>query len=217
VGVTPALQALAEQSPDADPHRQDEPYRRALAWMYARLAATLNAFTGGEAARDLTHELRGAGLSADRRFGGGSMKSQASLKAARQLTERGRSVIIYPEGSLTRDPDTWPMRGKSGAVRLALERGIPIVPIAHWGTQAVMGRYSKKISFWPRHTVDIKVGDPLDLSAYAGKPLTNSVLTAATNDLMNAITALLEDLRGEKAPATRWDPSAHNQAETGKF
>lgn len=148
---------------------------------------------------------------------GGSMKSQASLKAARRLAERGQSVIIYPEGSLTRDPDTWPMRGKSGAVRLALEMGIPIVPIAHWGTQKVMGRYSKKISFWPRHTVDIKVGDPLDLSAYAGKPLNNTTLTAATNDLMAAITALLEDLRGEKAPATRWDPSQHNQAETGKF
>jgi 1-acyl-sn-glycerol-3-phosphate acyltransferase len=95
--------------------------------------------------------------------------------------------------------------------------GIPIVPIAHWGTQAVMGRYSKKISFWPRKTVDVKVGDPLDLSAYAGKPLTSTTLTAATNDLMNAITALLEDLRGEKAPATRWDPAAHNQTETGKF
>ena len=51
VGMTPALQALADQSPDADPHRQDEPYRRALAWMYARLAATLKAFTGGDAAR----------------------------------------------------------------------------------------------------------------------------------------------------------------------
>jgi hypothetical protein len=80
-----------------------------------------------------------------------------------------------------------------------------------------MGRYSKKISFWPRHTVKIKVGDPLDLSAYEGKPLNNATLTAATNDLMNAITALLEDLRGEKAPATRWDPAAHDQSETGKF
>jgi 1-acyl-sn-glycerol-3-phosphate acyltransferase len=109
------------------------------------------------------------------------------------------------------------MRGKSGAVRLALDMGIPIVPIAHWGTQEVMGRYSKKISFWQRHTVKIKVGDPLDLSAYAGKPLNNATLTAATNDLMAAITALLEDLRGEKAPAIRWNPAEHDQAETGKF
>ncbi|MDZ4361153.1 MAG: phosphoenolpyruvate carboxylase, partial [Variovorax sp.] len=49
--VSPAMQALAERSPDTNAHRQDEPYRRALTGMYARLAATLTALTGGEAAR----------------------------------------------------------------------------------------------------------------------------------------------------------------------
>ncbi len=51
VTVTPAMRALADASPDSNEHRQDEPYRRALAWMYARLAATLKQFTGGDAAR----------------------------------------------------------------------------------------------------------------------------------------------------------------------
>jgi len=49
--VTPAMRALAERSPDTNAHRQDEPYRRALTGMYARLAATLQQLTGGEAAR----------------------------------------------------------------------------------------------------------------------------------------------------------------------
>jgi len=49
--VTPAMQALAERSPDTNEHRQDEPYRRALTGIYARLAATLHGLTGGEAAR----------------------------------------------------------------------------------------------------------------------------------------------------------------------
>ncbi|PZO12407.1 MAG: phosphoenolpyruvate carboxylase [Burkholderiales bacterium] len=49
--VSPAMQALAERSPDTNAHRQDEPYRRALTGMYARLAATLKDLTGGEAAR----------------------------------------------------------------------------------------------------------------------------------------------------------------------
>ena len=49
--VTPAMQALAERSPDTNAHRQDEPYRRALTGIYARLAGTLQALTGGEAAR----------------------------------------------------------------------------------------------------------------------------------------------------------------------
>lgn len=51
VDVTPAMRALADSSPDTNEHRQDEPYRRALTGMYSRLAATLKAFTGGEAAR----------------------------------------------------------------------------------------------------------------------------------------------------------------------
>jgi 1-acyl-sn-glycerol-3-phosphate acyltransferase len=148
---------------------------------------------------------------------GGSTKSAQSLNAAKELVKKGRAVIVYPEGSLTRDPDLWPMRGKSGAVRLALELNIPIVPVAHWGTQAVMARYSKKINFFPRHDVHVKVGDPVDLSEFAGKPLDSKLLSAATTKVMDAITALLEDLRGEKAPAERWDPSQHNQSETGKF
>lgn len=49
--VTPEMQALAERSPDHNAHREDEPYRRALIGMYARLAATLQAFTGTEALR----------------------------------------------------------------------------------------------------------------------------------------------------------------------
>jgi phosphoenolpyruvate carboxylase len=51
VEVTPAMQALAERSPDTNQHRQDEPYRRALTGIYSRLAATLKALTGGDAAR----------------------------------------------------------------------------------------------------------------------------------------------------------------------
>jgi len=50
-GVTPQMQALAERSPDQNPHREDEPYRRALIGVYARLAATLHALTGTEALR----------------------------------------------------------------------------------------------------------------------------------------------------------------------
>ena len=148
---------------------------------------------------------------------GGSTKSAQSLKAARELVSKGRALIVYPEGSLTRDPNLWPMRGKSGAVRLALELNIPIVPIAHWGTQEVMARYSKKINVFPRHDVHISVGDPVDLSEFRGKPLEGKLLTAATTKVMDAITELLEDLRSERAPEQRWDPSENNQSETGKF
>ncbi|MGO4594156.1 lysophospholipid acyltransferase family protein [Leifsonia sp. 2TAF2] len=148
---------------------------------------------------------------------GGSARGSAPLEAARSIVEEGRIVVIYPEGSLTRDPDMWPMRGKTGAARMALENDLPVIPMAHWGTQQVMARYAKKISWFPRKTVDVKIGDPVDLSAFRGRPLDNATLTEATAVIMDAISALLEDLRGEKAPAERWDPSQHNQKDTGRF
>jgi 1-acyl-sn-glycerol-3-phosphate acyltransferase len=146
----------------------------------------------------------------------GTVRSADPLAAARQITEHGLAVIIYPEGSLTRDPDYWPMRGKFGAVRMALDADIPIIPVAHWGTQLVLPRYGK-LSLFPRKKIVVKYGDPVDLSAYRGKPIGTAMLAAATNLVMNDITALLEELRGETAPAERWDPAAMHQSETGHF
>jgi 1-acyl-sn-glycerol-3-phosphate acyltransferase len=109
------------------------------------------------------------------------------------------------------------MRGKFGAVRLALEHGIPIIPCAQWGAQAVLPRYSKKISLFPRKNIDIVFGAPVDLSRWADAPRSSQTYAEATTAVMNAVTALLEDLRGEKAPAERWDPSQHGQTEIGRF
>lgn len=147
----------------------------------------------------------------------GRGRSDAPLQAARQLTERELAIIIYPEGTLTRDPDLWPMRGKSGAVRMALTAGVPIIPAAHWGTQQIMARYSKKISFFPRKTLYCKIGDPVDLSDLEGRPLDSATLAEGTRRVMAAITDLLGDLRDEQPPAERWDPTKNNQAETGRF
>ena len=148
---------------------------------------------------------------------GGSVRGSEPVKAARQLVERGQMVVVYPEGSLTRDPELWPMRGKTGAVRVALEHGIPIVPAAHWGTQAIMPRYSKKLHLFPRKTILVKIGDPIDLAQFRGRNLDPTTLNEATAVVMDAITALLEDLRDEAAPAKRWNPSEHDQKETGRF
>jgi 1-acyl-sn-glycerol-3-phosphate acyltransferase len=144
-------------------------------------------------------------------------RSHAALRAAEELVEKGRMVVVYPEGSLTREPDLWPMRGKTGAVRIALERDIPIIPAAHWGTQALMPRYGKKVSLFPRKTIDVIIGEPLDLSAYRGRPIDQASLLKATAELMDAIAHLLAEVRGEPAPAKRWDPTDHGQKETGRL
>lgn len=148
---------------------------------------------------------------------GGSVRGSEPLKSAKELVEKGQSVIIYPEGSLTRDPELWPMRGKTGAVRMALEHDLPVIPAAHWGTQHVMARYSKKISFFPRKNIDVIIGDPVDLSAFRGRSLDSATLNEATAVVMAAITVLVEQLRGETAPAKRWNPAEHNQKGTGRF
>ncbi|GLJ59941.1 MULTISPECIES: lysophospholipid acyltransferase family protein [Microbacterium] len=139
-----------------------------------------------------------------------------ALAQAKELASSERGVIVYPEGTLTRDPGLWPMRGKSGAIRLALAGDIPLIPLAQWGTQAVMPRYGK-LSLLPlRKPITVLIGEPLDVSDLRGRT-DQAAIQEGTERLMAAITALLEELRGEKAPPERWDPTQHGQAETGKL
>lgn len=143
--------------------------------------------------------------------------SRQTMAASETLVAHGRGVIVYPEGSLTRDPALWPMRGKTGAVRLALSGGIPVIPLAHWGVQAILPRYGK-LRVWPlRKRVQVSVGDPVDLSEFAGRGQQPAVLSQATDKVMAAIAAELAVLRGEPAPATRWNPAEHGQKETGRL
>jgi 1-acyl-sn-glycerol-3-phosphate acyltransferase len=159
--------------------------------------------------------LRGLGqIPVDR---SGQKRALGPMKAARVLADTGSGVIVYPEGSLTRDPDLWPMRGKTGAVRMALDADIPLIPAAHWGTQILMPRYSGRIKLFPRTPITILIGKPIDLAAFRGKPIDQKLLNTATNILMNAIADLQGQLRGEKPPTKRWDPAEHNQTTTGKF
>ena len=128
------------------------------------------------------------------------------LKQAEQALREGACVIVYPEGTATRDPDLWPMVGRTGAARLALTTGAPVVPIAHWGAQEILPYGSKKLRLFPRKTVRMVAGPPVDLSAYAGQRLSASTLRAATADIMAAITALLAGIRQATPPAVPWDP-----------
>lgn len=147
----------------------------------------------------------------------GSVRGSDPIAAADQIVHAGHAVVIYPEGSLTRDPDLWPMRGKTGAVRMALMADVPLIPVAHWGAQKVLPRYGKRISLFPRKTITVKFGDPVDLSAFRGKGLDTKTLNAATAVLMADLTSLLAELRQETPPAEPWDPAKHSQSEIGRF
>lgn len=135
-----------------------------------------------------------------------SARGSAVLEAAHRLIKQDQGVIVYPEGTLTREPELWPMRGKTGAVRMALEAGIPLYPAAHWGTQHLMARYGKTVTLWPRPRIEVIVGPALDLSAHQGKPVTRELLEKLTDELMIAISHLVAELRGQKAPKKVFAP-----------
>ncbi|MEY4458401.1 MAG: hypothetical protein RIS25_994 [Actinomycetota bacterium] len=147
----------------------------------------------------------------------GKERAVAPMKAAQTLAAAGQGIIIYPEGSLTRDPDMWPMRGKTGAVRMALDANMPLIPAAHWGTQVLMPRYSGKIRLFPRSPIQVLIGKPLDMSRFEGKVRDQKLLAEATDYLMQAIADLQSQLRGTPAPVKRWNPADHGQSETGAF
>jgi len=140
-----------------------------------------------------------------------------SISRAATLIKQGLAVIIYPEGTLTRDPHLWPMRGRVGAARLALQHDIPVIPAAHWGMHEVLAPYGKGFRFRiPRHKVVSIVGDPVDLTPWKGRT-DGPAMAEATEAIMTAITALVAELRAEAVPPRRWNPAEHGQAETGKF
>ncbi len=156
--------------------------------------------------------LRGAGQIPVRRESG---DAATALAAALDAVHAGECVALYPEATLTRDPGLWPMTGKTGAARIALATGCPVIPIAQWGPQDLLAPYAKRPRPFPRKTIHVWAGPPVDLSAFAGSPATPTILRAATDSILDAITSILCRIRGEPAPAERWDPRLHGQPLTG--
>jgi len=135
-----------------------------------------------------------------------TVQAGQSLDAAVEALDQGECVAVFPEGTLTGDLDLWPMVGKTGIARLALTTRVPVIPVAQWGPQNVLGRYGKVFRPFPRKLVTVVAGPPVALDDLYGRPLDTATLREATGRVMAAITALLEDIRGEKAPAEVFDP-----------
>jgi len=144
-------------------------------------------------------------------------RNDTPLKAAHAYLEAGHTIAIFPEGTLTRSPELWPMRGKSGAIRLALETGVPVYPVGQWGSEQILPQYGSKFrpGFWK--PVNMIIGDEIDLSNYRKRQLNPDELNQATKVVMHSITQLVEELRGEKAPLELWDPAKAGQTTSGNF
>lgn len=141
-----------------------------------------------------------------------------SIGPAIRAIEAGACLAVYPEGSLTRDPEMWPMRGKTGAARLALHAGCPVIPIAQWGPQDLLAPYARRPTPARHRTlVRIRFGPPVELSDLRSDPVTREAIHTGTDRIMQALTHELEQLRGERAPAERFDPKAHGLRSTGDY
>lgn len=136
---------------------------------------------------------------------------------AMRLLQFGHLLGVYPEGTLTRDLEHWPMVAKTGLVRLALSTNTPVIPVAQWGSQILMPTYSKKLKLFPRTKIIIVAGKPVDLSPWYGKNDDPQALIEATAKVMLEITKLLEEIRGQKRPEVIFDPHTSDLPRVGNF
>ena len=145
----------------------------------------------------------------------GTSHAADAFSAAVAAIQEGKCVPIFPEGTLTRDPQMWPMTAKTGAARMALMTRCPVIPVAQWGPQEIQRPYAKELHLFPRKTMRMLAGPPVDLSDLYDRPLSAATLHEATNRILDAITRQLETIRGEQAPVIRFDSRTAGIVETG--
>ncbi|MGH8859870.1 MAG: lysophospholipid acyltransferase family protein [Jatrophihabitantaceae bacterium] len=129
----------------------------------------------------------------------GTTDASQSLGDAVVALEQGEAVIIYPEGTITRDPERWPMQAKTGIARLVLlSPGTPVVPVGQWGAQP-----STSVPLWKRlgrRRAGASVGRPLDLSRYRGREPDSDTLREITDLIMGHVRDQVAELRDQPAP-----------------
>ncbi len=121
----------------------------------------------------------------------GTKTAPMALDHAFAALDRGEVIVIFPEGTITTDPDLQPMAAKTGIARLALRSGVPVIPCAVWGTANVWPKgYAKR---WrPGQDILVRVGPPLQLD---GDPESRDDWRRAGEEIMRAIAVLVASLR----------------------
>lgn len=127
--------------------------------------------------------------------GGDGLSSVRALSAA--LDDDG-CLVLFPEGTFTREPNQWPMKGKTGVARLVLAHpDVQVIPAAHWGNEHLVkgGKLQWRWLGRKKTRVEVHFGEPLDFSAFRGREVTHELLTEMTAFVMAEITAELRKLR----------------------
>jgi 1-acyl-sn-glycerol-3-phosphate acyltransferase len=136
----------------------------------------------------------------------GTTDAANSLGHAVAALERGEAVVIYPEGTITKDPAQWPMESKTGIARLVLlTPDTPVVPVGQWGAQKRKGFSIARIVKRPK--VEASVGEPVDLSRFRGAEPDAATLRSLTDAIMSAVRDEVAALRDEPAPTEFFKPT----------
>nr|WP_205862120.1 lysophospholipid acyltransferase family protein [Planosporangium thailandense] len=143
----------------------------------------------------------------------GTADAVKALDAAVAAVKDGETVIIYPEGTTTREPELWPMRGKTGVARLWLSTGAPVIPVVMEGPQQIFDPRTGKLRLRPRTPVTVVAGPPLDLSEWQGAAPTATVLNEITEAIMLHLRDMLAEVRGATPPPLY--PNTPKRTETG--
>lgn len=111
--------------------------------------------------------------------------AQAALETAERILDQGKLLGMYPEG--TRSPDGRLYKGKSGLARLALETGVPVIPVAMIGTDVVNPPGSR---MWRFGQVTVRFGKPMDFSRFDGMEGNRFIERAVIDEVMYELMKL---------------------------
>ena len=132
--------------------------------------------------------LRGAGQIEVKR---GTRDAPVALDDAFEALRRGEIVVVFPEGTITSDPDLNPVEAKTGAARLALGSGVPLIPCGLWGTANIWPKgYSKH--WTPRQDLCARIGEPIEVTGDKDSP---ENWERVGRDIMEEISLLVASLR----------------------
>ncbi len=138
--------------------------------------------------RKLGWVLRGTGMIEVRR---GTTHAPAALDGALDALAGGEAVVVFPEGTITSDPDLRPSAGKTGIARIALRSGEPVIPVAVWGTANVLPK-GYKGSWAPRQPICVRIGEPFRVDGDPGSP---DDWRRVAGEVMERIAALVASIR----------------------
>jgi len=136
----------------------------------------------------------------------GTEQAKGALSEAHARLAVGEVIAAFPEGTVTKDRELWPMVAKTGVVRLALATRVPLVPVGQWGAEELLRPGGKLLRPLPRKPVTVIAGPAVDLGDLYGRAVDAAVLREGTARLMAAITGLVARARGQLPPTHPHDP-----------